>query len=200
MPLCFYLTPALCSSLGNGTQGHSCQRRSTVSRCTPDRSCTETGAWGFSPNRPSSLRGSAAVWSHLARGGSHRAPASYWAPRDAGSGSTCDFAFVRSALPTAPSAGNCWVWGAQSPWAPGGHPTGRDPRTRGRAGGAPTHVALQFPLGGRLDEPAGTHSVARAHRGRRRCFLQLGRRPAVGGSRARDADGAGPEPARPAPP
>lgn len=46
-----------------------------------------------------------------------------------------------------------------------------------RPGGAPTHVALQLPLGGRLDEPARAHGVARAHRGRRRRrFLQLGRR------------------------
>lgn len=88
-----------------------------------------------------------------------------------------------------------------APWAPGSHPAGGDPRTQGRARGAPTHVALQFPLGGRLDEPAGAHGVARAHRGRcRRRFLQLGRPLAAGGSRARDADGAGPAPARPAPP
>lgn len=162
-------------------------------------------AWRLAPGASAPtglppLRRSVAVWSHLAQGGRHRASASYWAPRETGSSSTCDFAFVRSAFPTVPSAENCWVWGTQSPWAPGGHHTSRDPRTRRGAGGAPTHVALQFPLGGRLDEPAGTHSVARAHRGRRRCFLQLGRRPAVGGSRARDADGAGPAPARPAPP
>lgn len=102
-------------------------------------------------------------------------------------------------MPAALSAGSGCVWSAQSPWAPCGHPVGRDPRTRGRAGGAPTHVALQFPLWGRLDEPAGAHSVARAHRGRCR-FLQLGRQPAAGGSLARDIDGAGLALARPATP
>ena len=71
------------------------------------------------------------------------------------------------------------------------------PRTRGDA---PTHVALQLPLGGRLDEPARAHGVARAHRA---ALPPAGPAPAAGGSRRRCRRG-GPSacspPALPAPP
>lgn len=71
-------------------------------------------------------------------------------------------------------------------------------RPSARPEDAPTHVALQLPLGGRLDEPARAHGVARTHRGRRRRFLQLGRR----GRRksGRGCRRGGPSAARPAPP
>lgn len=147
--------------------------RGTLSKCLPGRSCTETGAWRFSPNPPSSSRVSG--------------------PRPAAGRRWLDvrFRFPSIGLACSPER---WERRRLRRPEPGGS---RRPGTQGceaRTGGAPTHVALQLPLGGRLDEPARAHGVARAHRGRRRCFLQLGRPPVAGGSRARDAGGAGPAP------
>lgn len=64
------------------------------------------------------------------------------------------------------------------------------PRTRGDA---PTHVALQLPLGGRLDEPARAHGVARAHRA---ALPPAGPASAAGGSR-RGCRRGGPSASRP---
>lgn len=192
----FSLPPALSSSLGNGTRGHPSPGtgHSFAMSLSPAARAPSPASGAAAPTRLPPL-GSAAVGAAGPASESPRAPARRW-----DTGSTCDFAFGGSASPAAPRAGSGCVRGAEKPGAPGGHPAGGDPRTRGWAAGAPTHVALQFPLGGRLDEPAGAHSVACAHRGRRRRrrpFLQLGRPPSAGGSRARDSDGAGPAPARP---
>lgn len=105
--LCFSPTPALSSSLGNGTQGHSSPETGHSFEMSLCRSCTDTGVWCFSPNPPSSSRVSGAVGAAGPASKRQRAPARGW-----DTGSTCDFAFGGSALPAAPRAGSGCLWGA----------------------------------------------------------------------------------------
>lgn len=158
------------------------------------RSCTEPGARRCSPNPPSSSRVSGGRSSRPRERVPGPLPAAGTLARRA-----ISLSVDRPRLQ--PRELGAAAFGAQrSPGLPAATPRAGTPGREGGRLAPPTHVALQFPLGGRLDEPAGAHSVACAHRGRRRRrrpFLQLGRPPSAGGSRARDSDGAGPAPARP---
>lgn len=198
VPLCLFLpTPCPVRLAGQWDSGPPVSGARVPFRdvSLSGRSCTELGARRCSPNPPSPSRVSGG---RSSRPHERESPGP-WPPL--GRWLDVRFRFRWIGLACSPESWERLRLGRREARGSRRSPRGRGPQDA--RVGAPTHVALQFPLGGRLDEPAGAHSVACAHRGRRRRrrpFLQLGRPPSAGGSRARDSDGAGPAPARPAPP
>lgn len=77
-------------------------------------------------------------------------------PGSALASSTCNLALPAAGLARRPSAGS-----GEDPGVPRGREGPGTPRGRGAT--PPTHVALQLPLGGRLDQPTRADGVSRAH-------------------------------------